>query len=125
MVTHYDWQSVSICLGGRALDETAIETAKLGKGYPGGLRALEEVSSTATDDPGGITMPRHHHTAGHRARRYGAVLAGAVLTLVTRRGRHQSRHRRGHGRYLFAGARFGPSRHRAGRRGRRLGRWAR
>jgi hypothetical protein len=67
-------------------------------------------------------MPRHHHTARRGARRYGAVLAGALLTLITRR-RYHPRHRRGRGRPPLAGARFGPS-HQTGRRGRPRRRWS-
>ena len=63
-------------------------------------------------------MRRHHHTTRRGAQHYGAVLAGALLTLATRRRRHP-RHRFGLGRHPLAGGRFGPFHHRTGQRGRR------
>ena len=67
-------------------------------------------------------MRRHHHTIRRGAQHYGAVLAGALLTLVTRR--HHPRHRLDRGRHPLAGGRWGPS-HRVERRGRRWERWSR
>jgi hypothetical protein len=68
-------------------------------------------------------MPRHHHPSRRGTRRYRAVLAGALLTLLTRR-QHQPRRRLGRGRHPLAGGGCGPSHHGAGRRGRRSGRWS-
>jgi hypothetical protein len=64
-------------------------------------------------------MRRHHHTTRRGAQHYGAVLAGALLTLLTWRRRHL-RHGLGLGRHPLAGGRFGPSRHQA-LRGRQRG----
>jgi hypothetical protein len=68
-------------------------------------------------------MPQHHHPSRRGAQHYGAVLAGALLSPVTRR-RHHPRHRFGRVRHPLTGGRWGPS-HRAGRRGRRWERWSR
>jgi hypothetical protein len=56
-------------------------------------------------------------------RRHGAVLAGALLTLLSTHRRHHSRHRPPLGRHPLAGSWFGPSHHHT-RRGRRRGWWS-
>lgn len=84
-------------------------------------------SSTATDQPGNrrnITMRDRHHISRRGVRRHGAVLVGAILTLITRRGRHHPRHQPDLGSHPLAGSRFGQSRHQT-RRGHRRARWSR
>jgi hypothetical protein len=70
-------------------------------------------------------MRRHEHTTRPRERRYGALLAHALLTLLTGRRHHHSRHRPHLGRQQpLASSRFGPSCHRAGRHWHRRGQWS-